>query len=60
MQKYGIAPLSQVCNLPKLALHKSIRIALFLALEGEEDYSEAPTVAYYLQLMYILHSFFCN
>ena len=33
---------SQVCNLPKLAFKKSIRKALFAALEGEEDYIEAP------------------
>ena len=33
---------SQVCNLPKLAFKKSIRIALFAALEGKEVYIEAP------------------
>lgn len=33
---------SQVCNLPKLAYKKSIHKALFTALEGEEDYIEAP------------------
>ena len=35
---------SQVCNLPKLAFKKSIRKALFAALEGEEDYIEAPNL----------------
>ena len=35
---------SQVCNLPKLAFKKSIRKALFAALEGEEDYTEAPNL----------------
>ena len=30
--------------LPKLAFKKSIRKALFAALEGEEDYIEAPTL----------------
>ena len=35
---------SQVCNLPKQAFKKSIRKALFAALEGEEDYIEAPNL----------------
>ena len=35
---------SQVCNLLKLAFKKSIRKALFIALEGEEDYIEAPNL----------------
>ena len=35
---------SQVCNLPKLAFKKSIRKALFAALESEEDYIEAPNL----------------
>ena len=33
----------QVCNLPKLAFKKSIRKALFAALE-EEDYIEVPNL----------------
>ena len=33
---------SRVCNLPKPAFKKSISKALFAALEGEEDYIEAP------------------
>ena len=33
---------SRVCNLTKPAFKKSIRKALFLALEGEKDYIEAP------------------
>ena len=33
---------SRVCNLPKPAFKKSIRKALFAALEGEEDYIETP------------------
>ena len=35
---------SQVCNLPKLAFKKPNRKALFAALEGEEDYIEAPNL----------------
>ena len=35
-------PPSQVCNLPKLAFKKSIRIALFAAVEGKKVYIEAP------------------
>lgn len=35
---------SQVYNLLKLAFKKSIRKALFTALEGEEDYIEAPNL----------------
>ena len=35
---------SQVCNLPKLAFKKSIRKALFAALESEEDYIQAPNL----------------
>ena len=33
-----------VCNLPKLAFKKAIRKALFLILEGKEDYIEAPSL----------------
>ena len=33
---------SQVRNLPKLAFKKSIRKALFVALESEGDYIEVP------------------
>ena len=35
---------ARVCNLPKLAFKKSIRKALFAALESEEDYIEAPNL----------------
>ena len=35
---------SRICNLPKLAFKKSIRKALFAALESEEDYIEAPNL----------------
>ena len=44
---------SQVCNLPKLTFEKSIRKALFAALEGEEDYIEAPN-------LFIINITFCN
>ena len=45
---------SRVCNLPKLAFKKSIRKALFAALESEEAYIEAPNL---LSKIYILHNF---
>ena len=35
---------SMYCNLPKLVFKKSIRKALFAALEGKEDYIEAPNL----------------
>ena len=40
----------QVCNLPKLAFKKSIRKALFAALESEEDYIEAPNLLFKINL----------
>ena len=45
---------SQVCNQPKMAFKKSVRKALFAALEGEEDYIEAPNL---LSKINILHNF---
>ena len=45
---------SQACNLPKLAFKKSIRNALFAALEGE-DYIEASNLLSKINL-YILHN----
>ena len=39
----GFLP-SQVCNQPKMAFKKSVCKALFAALEGEEDYIEAPNL----------------
>jgi len=39
---------SQVCNLPKPVFMKSIRKALFAALEGEEDYIYYPNLIYFL------------
>ena len=44
---------SRVCNLPKPALKKSIRKALFAALEGEEDYIEAPKLLSIINLYII-------
>ena len=45
---------SQVCNLQKLAFKKSIRKALFAALESEEDYIEAPNLLSKIKLYFIL------
>ena len=39
-----------VCNLPKLAFKKSIRKALFAALESEEDDIEAPNLLFKINL----------
>ena len=44
---------SRVCNLPKPAFKKSIRKALFAALEGEEDYIEAPKLLSIINLYII-------
>ena len=40
----SVSHLNSVCSLPKLAFTKSIRKALFAALEGEDDYIEAPNL----------------
>ena len=42
--------LLQVRNLPQLAFKKSIRKALFAALESEEDYIEAPNLLFKINL----------
>ena len=44
---------SRVCNLPKPAFKKSIRKALFAALEGEKDYIEAPKLLSIINLYII-------
>ena len=41
-----------VCNLPKLAFKKSIRNAIFAALEGDEDYTEAPNLLFKINLYF--------
>ena len=47
----------QVCNLPKLAFKKSIRKTLFAALEGKEDYIEAPNLLSKIKLYFSKHYF---
>ena len=42
----------QVCDQPKMAFKKSIRKALFAALEGKEDYIEAPNLLYKINLYF--------
>ena len=42
--------LAQDSTLPKLAFKKSIRKALFAALESEEDYIEAPNLLFKINL----------